>query len=184
VLGTVFVVILFVTVFAGAVLLVLSPGIIINWMRGRYKGRPEGVIKASVRDWQTWLISLPIAAAVLFVLNLCGVFNGPVFPARTHPSSEMSQHDAGSTSNDKQNTVPGGALSSVGIGFRHVIPAYTPSAPQAGYLLSPGRPLPPPNTEPTNMAASAHTENLPAKAEKKPVREISKEEWIKLHQEP
>ena len=161
VLGTVFVVILFVTVLAGAVLLVLSPGIIINWMRGRYKGRPEGVIKASVRDWQTWLISLPIAATVFFVLNISGVFSEPASLAKPHPSSGATSTDFDSKNNDERNKLRSKIPASADIGVRSAVPTYIQTPPLTPYVF------------PSAKAA-----------EKKPVHQISKEEWMKLHQEP
>lgn len=161
VLGTVFAVILLVTVLAGAVLLVLSPGIIINWMRGRYKGRPEGVIKASVRDWQTWLISLPIAAAVFFILNISGVFSEPAPLSNPHSPSGTATGASGSKSADAGKEVRSGTPVPADIGVRSAIPAYMRTSPPTPYVF------------PSAKAA-----------EKKPVRQISKEEWMKLYQGP
>jgi hypothetical protein len=54
---------------------ILSPGVIINVLRGRYSNCSGNILWASVRDWQTWLISLPIAAAVFVALRLAGAFS-------------------------------------------------------------------------------------------------------------
>lgn len=48
-------------------LVLLSPGIIINTVRGRYRNRTRGLISSALRDWQTWVISLPFAVPVLFI---------------------------------------------------------------------------------------------------------------------
>lgn len=46
-------------------LILLLPGIIINTIRGRYKNRSRGLLSSSLRDWQTWLISLPFAIPIV-----------------------------------------------------------------------------------------------------------------------
>lgn len=52
-------------------LLMLMPGIIVNGLRGRYKDGTRGLIPAAIRDWQTWLISMPlIIPVVVFLLNV------------------------------------------------------------------------------------------------------------------
>lgn len=56
-------------------LVILSPGIIINALRGRYKNSHRNFLVASLTDWQTYLISLPIAAVVFMVLSLSGAFD-------------------------------------------------------------------------------------------------------------
>ena len=48
-------------------LVLLSPGIIINTIRGRYRNRTRGLLSSALRDWQTWLISLPFAIPVIVV---------------------------------------------------------------------------------------------------------------------
>lgn len=58
-----------------AAIAILSPGIIINVLRRRYRNCSGNVLWASVQDWQTWLISLPIAAAVFAALRLAGNFS-------------------------------------------------------------------------------------------------------------
>ena len=63
-LGTV----LLVLVIATAICIVLSPGIIINNIRGRYNDSKGPIrIWPAVKDWQTWFISLPVVAAVYFL---------------------------------------------------------------------------------------------------------------------
>lgn len=60
---------------ATAICVVLSPGIIINNIRGRYNDSKGPVrIWPAVKDWQTWVISLPVAAAVWMFLSPPGVF--------------------------------------------------------------------------------------------------------------
>ena len=54
---------------------ILSPGIIINVLRGRYRNCSGNLLWASARDWQTWLISLPIAGAVFAALKLAAAFS-------------------------------------------------------------------------------------------------------------
>lgn len=55
-------------------LIILSPGIVINVLRGRYRDRSGNILLAAMRDWQTWLIALPIAAAAFMASKLGGTF--------------------------------------------------------------------------------------------------------------
>ncbi len=61
---------------AAAGLMILSPGIVVNVLRGRYGNRSGNIIWTAMRDWQTWIISLPIAVAVFLGLKHAGAF-GP-----------------------------------------------------------------------------------------------------------
>lgn len=79
-------------------LIILSPGIVINALRGRYKNSQRNFMMASLTDWQTYLISLPIAAAVFGVLSLSGAFNAS--SAKTTP---LSQRSAPGTSAEERN---------------------------------------------------------------------------------
>jgi hypothetical protein len=68
-----------------AVLLVLSPGIIINGLRGHYKDRgSQNLIWAACKDGETWLISLAFAATAFILLSLFGAFRAhtPVVDTR------------------------------------------------------------------------------------------------------
>jgi uncharacterized membrane protein YvbJ len=56
-----------------ALVVVLLPGIIINTLRGRYKDRPNHILRASIADWQTWAIALPMSAIIIATLRLAGV---------------------------------------------------------------------------------------------------------------
>jgi len=48
----------------------LMPGIIVNWLRGRYKNEKRSLLLAATRDWQAWLISMPLIIPVaIFLLN-------------------------------------------------------------------------------------------------------------------
>lgn len=63
-------------VVATVVCIVLSPGIIVNNIRGRYNGSRGPIrIWPAVKDWQTWLISIPIVAALYIFLSNSEVFN-------------------------------------------------------------------------------------------------------------
>jgi len=74
-------------------LIALSPGIIINGLRGRYKNDSRNLISAAVRDWQTWVVSLPFVIVGLTVLNATGIFeaiadsNGGQMRTRSSASS-------------------------------------------------------------------------------------------------
>ena len=63
-----------------AAFIVLLPGIMINTFRGRYKTRQRNLVAEAVRDPQTYLISLPIAALTFLILYLSGVFSSPSPP--------------------------------------------------------------------------------------------------------
>jgi peptidoglycan biosynthesis protein MviN/MurJ (putative lipid II flippase) len=63
-----------------ALVVILLPGIIINTLRGRYQDRPNHILRASLADWQTWAIALPITAIIIATLRLAGVF-GAAAPA-------------------------------------------------------------------------------------------------------
>lgn len=78
-----------VIVFVAAVVLFIAllPGIIINSLRGRYKNRTRGLISTAVRDWQTWLISMPFAIP-LFIF-VVGAFNAEM--ARQSAKEEQRQ---------------------------------------------------------------------------------------------
>ena len=52
-----------------AALVLLSPGIIINGLRGRYKNSPHNLLRSAVNDWQTWLISLPFVVTAFILLR-------------------------------------------------------------------------------------------------------------------
>ena len=61
---------LMLAILAACGLLLLSPGIIINALRGRYRHTPENILWASLSDWQTWAIAVPISATALTILSL------------------------------------------------------------------------------------------------------------------
>jgi hypothetical protein len=82
-------IIVVVLLFALAVVLFIAllPGIVINSLRGRYKNRTRGLISTAVRDWQTWLISMPFAIP-LFIF-VVGSFNDAM--ARQAAKEEQRQ---------------------------------------------------------------------------------------------
>jgi hypothetical protein len=49
-------------------LVLLSPGVIINTIRGRYKHRSRSFLVTAITDWQTWIISLPLSIPAIFML--------------------------------------------------------------------------------------------------------------------
>ena len=57
-----------------ALVVFLLPGIVINSLRGRYRGNPRHILRASLADWQTWAIALPISSAAIALLRFTGAF--------------------------------------------------------------------------------------------------------------
>ncbi|MDM7995617.1 MAG: hypothetical protein QUT30_08040 [Acidobacteriota bacterium] len=60
------------------VFVIASPGIVLNMMSGRFEGHPDGLLKASVRDIQTWLFSIFFWACVVLIIYR-SFKNKPVF---------------------------------------------------------------------------------------------------------
>ena len=55
-------------ILAAVVLLILSPGIVVNLIMGRFKNDPQGFLWASVLDAQTWIVSLSVWVFLLCML--------------------------------------------------------------------------------------------------------------------
>lgn len=87
---------------AVALFIILLPGIIINACRGRYRLRSGNIIMTAIRDWQTWAISLPIAALLAVVLNACGVFDS-AHKAAASPSATAAQRSDYDRQGDRPN---------------------------------------------------------------------------------
>jgi hypothetical protein len=84
------------------VLLVLSPGIIINGLRGRYKDRgSQNLILAIFWDGETWLISLAFAATAIILLSVFGAFHAHTPVVDTRSSLPQAEYDTVAAIPDK-----------------------------------------------------------------------------------
>lgn len=50
-----------------AILVILTPGLLINYIFGRFQHAPQGFLDASAYDWPTWIMSIAVWAALLFL---------------------------------------------------------------------------------------------------------------------
>jgi hypothetical protein len=88
--------VILVVALAVAAFLILLPGILINTVRGRYKNRERNLVLQSIRDPQTWLISLPIAAITFLLLHALAVF-GPAPKSSSSTGSAPTSYPTAET---------------------------------------------------------------------------------------
>ena len=55
-------------ILAVVVLAILSPGLLLNWMTGRFENNSDGFLLASLQDWVTWAVSLSAWASLALLI--------------------------------------------------------------------------------------------------------------------
>lgn len=114
---------------AGALFVVLLPGIIINALRGRYRGGSRGVISSAIRDWQTWAISIPLVLVGLMFLGESDSLSNGRDRSGAPDSSPVAAFDFSPS--------PSGTVTDSGVEVRRAIPVHgVPVSPDAFYKVS------------------------------------------------